>query len=195
MEHFLQSWGYAAIFVLALVEAICIPFPSEITFGFAGALAAEGHFSLAAVIVVGIAGEFIGSLIGYAIGRTGGRALVDRYGKYVLIGPADLDRAHEFLRRRGDPAVAVGRMLPLVRTFVSLVAGILEMAAVPFAVFSLIGTAIYVAAVASAGYGLGSGWHSLARGFTAAGFVLLGLAVVAIAFFFWHRWQVVKSRR
>jgi membrane protein DedA with SNARE-associated domain len=91
--------------------------------------------------------------------------------------------------------VAVGRVLPLVRTFVSLVAGIGEMAPVPFAVFSLIGTAIYSTAIASAGYGLGSGWHSLVRGFTAAGFVLLGLAVVAIALFVWHRWRVVKSVR
>jgi|SRR5580700_5013854 membrane protein DedA with SNARE-associated domain len=195
MEHFLQSWGYAAVFVLALVEAICIPFPSEITFGFAGALAAEGHFSLAAVIGIGIAGEFIGSLIGYTIGRTGGRAIVDRYGKYVLISSHDLERAQGFLRRRGDPAVAVGRVLPFVRTFVSLVAGIGEMSPVPFAIFSLIGTAVYSAAVASAGYGLGSGWHSLVRGFTAAGFVLLGLAVVAIALFLWHRWRVLKGQR
>lgn len=195
MEHFLQTWGYSAIFVLALVEAICIPFPSEITFGFGGALAAEGHFSLAGVIFIGLAGEFVGSMIGYVIGRTGGRALVDRYGKYVLISSGDLDRAHRFLQRRGDPAVAVGRVLPLVRTFVSLVAGIGEMAVVPFAVFTLLGTAIYSAAVAAAGYGLGSGWHSLARGFTAAGFVILALVVVAVALFLWHRWQALKSQR
>jgi membrane protein DedA with SNARE-associated domain len=195
MEHFLQTWGYSAIFILALVEAICIPFPSEITFGFAGALAAEGHFSLAAVIGIGLAGEFIGSMIGYTLGRTGGRALVDRFGKYVLISPNDLDRAHGFLTRRGDPAVAVGRMLPFVRTFVSIVAGVGEMAVVPFALFSAVGTAVYASAVAGAGYGLGSGWHSLARGFTAAGFVLLGLVVIALALFFWHRWQVLKSQR
>jgi membrane protein DedA with SNARE-associated domain len=195
VEHFLQSWGYAAIFVLALVEAICIPFPSEITFGFAGALAAEGHFSLAGVIGVGLAGEFIGSMIGYAVGRTGGRALVDRYGKYLLISTADIDRAHRFLERRGDGAVAIGRMLPLVRTFVSLVAGIGDMAVAPFAIFTLIGTAVYSSAIAGAGYGLGSGWHKLVRGFSTASFVLLGLAVVAIAAFMWHRWRAVKSER
>lgn len=194
MEHFLQSWGYTAIFVLALVEAICIPFPSEITFGFAGALAAEGHFSLAAVIGVGLAGEFIGSMIGYTIGRTGGRALVDKYGKFFLISSSDLDRANRFLARRGDPAVALGRVLPFVRTFVSLVAGIGEMAAVPFAIFSFIGTAVYSAAIASAGYGLGSSWHKLVRGFTDAGFVVLGLAVIAIAVFVWHRWRAVKGQ-
>jgi membrane protein DedA with SNARE-associated domain len=193
VEHFLQNWGYPAVFVLALVEAMCIPFPSEITFGFAGALAAEGHFNLAGVIAVGLAGEFLGSMIGYAVGRTGGRALVDRYGKYVFISGSDLDRAHRFMKRRGDPAVAVGRMLPLVRTFVSLVAGIGEMAVVPFAIFTLIGTAVYAAAIASAGYGLGSGWHKLVKGFTAASFVLLGLAVVAIVVFMWHRWRVVKG--
>jgi membrane protein DedA with SNARE-associated domain len=193
VEHFLLSWGYPAVFVLALVEAVCIPFPSEITFGFAGALAAEGHFSLAGVIGIGVAGEFIGSMIGYAVGRTGGRALVDRFGKYVLISAADLDRAHRFLDRRGDPAVAVGRMLPLVRTFVSLVAGVAEMAVAPFAIFTLIGTAVYSAAIAGAGYGLGSGWHKLVKGFSTASFVLLGLAVVALAVFVWHRWRVLKS--
>jgi membrane protein DedA with SNARE-associated domain len=193
VEHFLLNWGYPAVFVLALVEAVCIPFPSEITFGFAGALAAEGHFSLAGVIGIGLAGEFIGSMIGYAVGRTGGRALVDRFGKYVLISAADLDRAHRFLDRRGDPAVAVGRMLPLVRTFVSLVAGVAEMAVAPFAIFTLIGTAVYAAAIAGAGYGLGSGWHKLVKGFSTASFVLLGLAVVAVAVFLWHRWRVLKS--
>jgi membrane protein DedA with SNARE-associated domain len=193
MEHFLQSWGYTAVFVLALAEAICIPFPSEITFGFGGALAAEGHFALAGVILLGILGEFIGSMIGYAVGRAGGRPLVERYGKYVLVAPTDLERAHRFLSSRGEWSVAVGRALPLVRTFVSLVAGIGEMAVAPFAVFTLIGTAVYSAAVAGAGYALGSSWHKLAKGFTAAGFVLLGLAVVAIALFIWHRWRVVRG--
>jgi membrane protein DedA with SNARE-associated domain len=193
MEHFLQTWGYAAVFVLALAEAICIPFPSEITFGFGGALAAEGHFALAAVILVGIAGEFIGSLIGFAAGRTGGHALVTRYGKYVLISPDDLERAHRFLASRNDWSVAVGRALPLVRTFVSIVAGIAEMSVARFSVFTLIGTSIYSAAVAGGGYALGTEWHKLAKGFTAAGFVLLGLAVVALAAFFVHRWRVLKG--
>jgi membrane protein DedA with SNARE-associated domain len=195
MEHFLQSWGYAAVFVLALVEAVCIPFPSEITFGFAGALAAEGHFNLAAVIGVGIAGEFTGSMAGYAIGRTGGRALVDRYGKFVLVSGADLNRAHGFLANRGDWSVAIGRVLrSCVRSCRwSLVAGIGEMAAVPFAIFTFIGTAVYSSAIAGAGYGLGSEWHKLVRGFTAAGFVLLGLAVIVIGVFLWHRWRGLKS--
>ncbi len=195
MEHFLQSWGYAAIFGLALVEAICIPFPSEITFGFAGALAAEGHFDLAAVIGVGLAGEFVGSMIGYVVGRTGGRALVERYGKYLFISTSDLDRAHRFLERRGDPAVVLGRILPVVRTFVSLVAGIGEMAVAPFALFTLIGTAVYSSAIAAAGYGLGSGWHSLVRGFTDASFVVIGLLVVAIVGYLWHRWHSARVER
>ncbi len=193
MEHFLQSWGYAAIFVLAMAEAICIPFPSEITFGFGGALAAEGQLALAGVILVGIAGEFVGSMIGFTIGRTGGRPIVERYGKYVLVAPADLDRAHKFLASKGDWSVALGRALPLVRTFVSLVAGIAEMPVARFALFTLIGTAVYSAAVACAGYGLGSEWHHLASGLTAAGFVLLGLAIVAAVVFAVHRWRVVKG--
>jgi membrane protein DedA with SNARE-associated domain len=80
-----------------------------------------------------------------------------------------------------------------VRTFVSLVAGVAEMAVAPFAIFTLIGTAVYSAAIAGAGYGLGSGWHKLVKGFSTASFVLLGLAVVALAVFVWHRWRVLKS--
>ncbi|MGH9043987.1 MAG: DedA family protein [Acidimicrobiales bacterium] len=193
MEHFLQNWGYAAIFVLALLEAICIPFPSEITFGFAGALAAEGHFALLAVIVVGLIGEFTGSLIGFAFGRTGGRTLVDRYGKYLLVSSTDLDRAQSFLARRGDPAVAIGRLLPLVRTFVSLIAGVGGMRFGPFALFTLLGTAVYCAAVSAAGYGLGSGWHSLVNGFADAGFVLIGLVVLAGLVLVVHRVRVLKG--
>jgi membrane protein DedA with SNARE-associated domain len=193
MEHFLQSSGYAAVFVLALAEAVCIPFPSEITFGFGGALAAQGHVSLVGVILIGLAGEFIGSMVGFAIGRTGGHALVERYGRYVLVSPSDLERARRFLDSKGDWSVLLGRALPLVRTFVSIVAGIAEMSVMPFAIFTLVGTAIYSAAVAGAGYALGTEWHTLVKGFTAAGFVLLGLAVVTVAVFVVHRWRVTKS--
>ena len=131
MEHFLQSWGYAAIFVLALVEAICIPFPSEITFGFAGALAAEGHFEPGRRHR-GRPGRRV-RRIDDRLHRSAGPAAgpwSTRYGKYLLISSSDLDRATGSSARRGDPAVALGRILPFVRTFVSLVAGIGEMAVV-----------------------------------------------------------------
>jgi membrane protein DedA with SNARE-associated domain len=195
VEHLLLHWGYPAIFLVALIEAICIPFPSEITFGFTGALAAEGHLSLAAVIVVGVAGEFVGSLAAYVIGRTGGRALVERHGKYVLLSGRDVDRATAFLDRVGAPAVLVGRMVPLLRAFISLVAGIGEMPPVRFAVSSFVGTAIYGTALASIGYALGTGWHRIVKGFTDASLVVVALIVLALALAVWHRWRTLRDER
>jgi membrane protein DedA with SNARE-associated domain len=195
VEHLLLHWGYPAIFLVALIEAICIPFPSEITFGFTGALAAEGHLSLAAVIVVGVAGEFVGSLIAYVIGRTGGRALIERYGKYVLLSGRDVDRATAFLARRGAPAVLIGRMVPLLRALISLVAGIGEVPPVPFAISSFVGTAIYGSALASIGYALGTGWHRIVKGFTDASIVVVALIVVVLAVAIWHRWRTLRDER
>lgn len=190
-----MHWGYPAIFVVAFIEAICIPFPSEITFGFTGALAAEGHLSLAAVIAVGVAGEFLGSLTAYVIGRTGGRALAERHGKYVLLTVRDIDRATAFMARVGAPAVLIGRMVPLLRAFISLVAGIGEMPPVRFALSSLVGTAIYGSALASIGYALGTGWHRIVRGFTAASLVVVALVVIVLALAIWHRWRALRAER
>ncbi|HXQ19326.1 MAG TPA: DedA family protein [Acidimicrobiales bacterium] len=195
MEHLLLHWGYPAIFVVAFIEAICIPFPSEITFGFTGALAAEGHLSLAAVIAVGVGGEFLGSLTAYVIGRTGGRALAERHGKYVLLTVRDIDRATAFMARVGAPAVLVGRMVPLLRAFISLVAGIGEMPPVRFALSTFAGGAIYGSALASVGYALGTGWHRIVRGFTAASLVVVALVVVALAVAIWHRWRALRAER
>jgi len=195
MEHFLLHWGYPAIFLFALVEAVCIPFPSEITFGFTGALAAEGRLSLAAVILVGVAGEFVGSLLAYVLGRTGGRALVERHGKYALLSTRDVDRGTAFMTRVGAPAVLIGRMVPVLRAFISLVAGIGEVPPLRFAVSSLIGTAIYGSALASAGYALGSGWHRIVRGFTAASIVVVVLVTLVLAVAIWHRVRTLRAER
>ncbi|HLN17833.1 MAG TPA: DedA family protein [Acidimicrobiales bacterium] len=193
MEHFLLSIGYPAIFFLALVEAICIPFPSEVTFGYTGYLASQGKLSLVAIIVVGVLGEFIGSMIAYAIGRSGGRAIIDRYGKYVLLSHRDLDKTDAFMAKYGDPAVLIGRMVPLLRAFISLAAGIGEMKVWRFALFSFIGTAIYCSAMAIVGYNLGGEWHKIVKGFTAASIIVLVLAIVAVVVVIWHRWRSMHA--
>jgi membrane protein DedA with SNARE-associated domain len=196
-EHALESVGYPAIFLLAMIEAICIPFPSEVTFGFTAALAAqhEAGLTLAGVILVGVAGEIVGSVIAYWIGRTGGRAVVDRWGKYVLLTHHDLDRADEFMARRGAPAVIIGRMIPLLRAFISLVAGIGEMPFWRFLASTAIGTAIYCTAISLIGYALGDNWHKIQKGFTYASVVVLVVIVAAVAFALWHRWRRVQAAR
>ncbi len=195
MEHFLSSAGYGAVILLAFVEACCVPIPSEVTFGFAGFLAYQGRLNLALIIILGTLAELAGSYVGYAIGRRGGRPLVDRLGRYVLLTNADLDRAERWLSGRGEFAILVGRALPILRSFTSIVAGIAEMPAIRFGVFSLIGTFVYVTAVSSAGYALGSAWHRVAHDFSLAGVVVAVVVVAVVVFFFAHRLSAVRRER
>jgi membrane protein DedA with SNARE-associated domain len=195
VESFLSHAGYGALVLFAFVEACCVPIPSEITFGFAGFLVYEHRLSFVAVLVIGTLAELAGSLAAYGIGRFGGRPLVERVGRYVLLTNADLDRAERWLSGRGEVAVLVGRAMPILRSFTSVVAGIADMPAVRFGVLSLVGTACYVVAVTAAGRALGSAWHSVVHGFSLAGYVLVALAVVAIAAFVGHRLRTRRLER
>lgn len=184
---FITQAGYAALILLGFLEAACIPISSEVTFGFAGVLAYQGHLNLALVIVIGSLAELAGSYVSYGVGRWGGRPLVDRVGRYVLITQGDVDRAERFLVGRGAWAVPVGRMLPLVRAFVSLVAGLVEMPALRFGILSGIGTVCYAAVVSAAGYGLGSAWERVSHGIAVASYVIVVIVVVAIVAFVVYR--------
>ncbi len=202
MESFIVSHGYLALVVLAFIEACCIPIPSEVTFGFAGALAGgflykagEPHLNIVAVILLGTLAEVLGSFVSYAVGKAGGRPLVDKFGKYVLLTKADIDRTDKFFQKHGDIAVPLGRAMPLIRTFVSLAAGIAEMSFWRFTIFTAIGTLIYSAVLAGIGYAVGAAWHSVANGFQYAAYVLLVFVVIAVAIFIYHRLQALKKER
>ena len=199
MSHFLETWGYLAIFLLTVSESACVPIPSEITLGLGGALASgavisgiHGDLNLGLVIVVGTVGSVVGSLAAYAVGRTGGRALVDRWGRYVLLTHADLDRSEAWFDRRGDVAVLVGRVIPVVRTFISLPAGIAEMDPLRFVLFTTIGCAAWVSALSAVGFVLGPSWESATKGFSAAGYVVAGVLVVVVGSFVVHRFLSVR---
>jgi membrane protein DedA with SNARE-associated domain len=202
MEHFLATWGYLALFLVTLISAMGIPIGSEIVIGYAGALASgqvlgvhHDHMVLALVIVVAVLGELVGSLIGYGIGLFGGRPLVDRVGKYVLVTHKDLDRAEAWLDGRGESAVLVGRLIPLVRSFVSLAGGLADMRVTKFVLFTIPGSAIFVAALASIGYSLGGSWHHVVKDFSDAGYVALALAVLAVAVVATHRLRALRAER
>lgn len=189
---FITHAGYAALIVLGFLEAACIPISSEVTFGFAGVLAYQGHLNLALVIVIGSIAELAGSYTSYGMGRWGGRPLVDRVGRYVLITRADVDRAERFLAGRGSWAVPVGRMLPLVRAFVSLVAGLVDMPPLRFGILSGIGTVCYAAAVSAAGYGLGSAWQQVSKGLADASYVIVVVVVLAVVAFVAYRLRELR---
>ncbi len=201
MEHLLVTWGYLALFVVCFLSSLGIPVGSEIATGYAGALAsgkltsAHDHLSLGAVIGVAVAAELVGSTAGYLVGRFGGRPLVDRLGRYVLLTHRDLDRAEAWLARRGEPFVLFGRCVPLLRSFVSLAAGLGEMAYGKFVVFTVIGSAIFVSALAGVGDSLGASWHHVLKAFSDAGYVAAALVVLVVAVVFLHRLRVVRAER
>lgn len=204
MEHLvvdqISQHGYLAIFVLMVLESACIPIPSEVIMLFGGALA--GGLTLAGVHVqlniigvglAGTAGNLVGALLAYAVGRVGGRPLIERWGRYVLLRPHELDRAERFFDRRGKAAIFFGRMVPVVRTFISLPAGIAEVPVVPFAVLTGLGTLPWTFGLAIAGDSLASNWKSVSNAFTpisiVVGVVLLGLIA------WWVTKRLRESRR
>jgi membrane protein DedA with SNARE-associated domain len=183
MESFLIHAGYGALILFGFLEACCIPISSEVTFGFAGVLAGQGHLSLVLVIVLGTAAELVGSFVSYGVGRVAERPAVERLGRYVLITKADLDRAERFLTGRGAWAIPVGRALPLVRSFTSIVAGLSGVPPLRFGILSLIGTVVYATVVASIGYAVGTAWHSVSHDISVASYLIAAVVIVAIVAF------------
>jgi membrane protein DedA with SNARE-associated domain len=194
-SSFLAHAGYLALIVLGFLEACCIPISSEVVFGFAGVLAYEGHLSLPLVILAGTLAELAGSYVSYGIGRAGDRPTVERLGRYVLITKSDIDRAERFLAGRGNWAIPVGRALPFVRSFTSVVAGLTRVPAVRFGLLSLIGTVVYVAAVSSIGYSLGSAWRQVDHDLSLSGYLIAGVVIIAIIVFVVIRLRALRREK
>ena len=165
-------------------ESALIPIPSEVIMPFAGALAGLGKLNIVAVILAGTMGNVLGSYIAWIIGRTGGRALVLRFGRYVRIREEDLHRAERWFTNKGEAAVLIGRVLPVVRTFISLPAGVAEMEPMRFGLFTFLGALPWCAALAGVGYALGANWSHVATDIKYAGYLIaVVLAVVIVRFF------------
>ncbi len=137
---FISDLGYAGITILMALESACIPIPSEVIMPFSGYLVWEGRFSLGTVVLWGTIGNLIGSIIAYLIGFYGGRTLLEKYGKYILISGDDLNRAERWFKKYGSVSVLFSRMLPLIRTFISFPAGIARMPFGKFVVYTFLGS-------------------------------------------------------
>jgi membrane protein DedA with SNARE-associated domain len=184
--------GYTGVALLMAIESACIPLPSEIIMPFAGYLVYTGRFNLFWVATAGAIGCNIGSAVAYWIGAYGGRPLVERFGSYVLLNRRDLDRTTAFFDRYGSITVLVARLLPVVRTFIALPAGIARMPQGRFHVYTFVGSWPWCLALAYAGARLGNAWntdprlkHALHRADAA---VLLVLAAL-FAWFVWTHWK------
>ena len=178
---FLTHTELLALILFGIVEACCVPISSEVTFGFAGVLAYQGHLNLALVIIIGSLAELAGSFISYGVGRKGGRPAVQRYGRYVLITSRDLDRAERFFAGKGAWAVLIVRLIPVLRAFGGLVSGIVEVPVAQFTIFNAIGTVIFATALSSIGYGVGSAWASVSKDLSVGGYVIVAVVVLAVA--------------
>jgi membrane protein DedA with SNARE-associated domain len=183
------DWGYLAIFVLMTLESACIPIPSEVTMPVGGLLAAQGQLNLWTVGLTGAFANLVGSLIAYGVGAVAGRPLILRFGRYVRLREHDLDRAHAWFERYGDRAVFWSRLLPVVRTFISLPAGSARMKLGRFSAYSFLGSLPWSLGLAYGGYVLGQNWEKLASNIELAAYAIVALLVAGVVVL------VIRSRR
>lgn len=193
------DYGLLAIFVLMLLESACVPIPSEVTMLFGGALTAtafagEGsELGFWAVVIVGTAGNLIGSWLAYWAGDYGGRPLIDRFGRYLLIRPHEVDKAHAWFEHRGEVTVFVSRLLPVVRTFISLPAGVAEMPFVRFTFYTVLGCLPWCLALTWLGATLGDNWTAVEEILRPIAWLIAIVLVIAAIVVIKHRWTTVRA--
>ncbi|MFT3976009.1 MAG: DedA family protein [Sphingomonas bacterium] len=193
----ISAGGYWGIALLMAIESACIPLPSEIIMPFAGYLVSTGRFNLVLAATAGAIGCNLGSIVAYEIGKRGGRPLAERWGRYVLIGPGELDMADRFFNRWGPIAILIGRMLPIIRTFIAFPAGVARMKLIPFHLYTFIGSWPFCFLLAWVGMKLGNAWNSDPRlkAFFHQADLAIGLVIVAAGgFYLWHRLRGLKKR-
>jgi membrane protein DedA with SNARE-associated domain len=194
--HFVRDAGLPAVFVLMVAESACIPIPSEATMLFAGfAVAAPGastahhHLTLLGIVVAGVLGNLVGSWIAYGVGRGGRLELVERHGHWLHIKPSHLEWADRWFARYGAPTIFFSRMLPIIRTFISLPAGVAKMPFGRFTALTLAGCVPWVLGLALAGEAVGSEWTNVRKDFEYVDYAVVALVVVGIVY------VVVRRRR
>jgi membrane protein DedA with SNARE-associated domain len=192
IEGFIDSlyrhFGYGGIIIAMGIESCCIPLPSEIVMPLAGFMVAQGAagFNLVGVSIAGAIGCVLGSVIAYWIGYTGGRELLLRYGRYVLISRHDAEMADRFFARYGDPTIFFTRLMPIVRTFISLPAGISRMNFPMFMLFTFVGSLIWCFVLAFAGHQLGAHWQDVGGTLRKYDYVVAAGVIVLVALFLYR---------
>ena len=189
IKSIIGATGYAGIAILMGIESACIPLPSELIMPFAGYLVFEGSMNLFWVATAGAIGCNLGSLVAYEVGHYGGRPLVERYGRWILMGRRELDWADRFFARWGHAAVFVARLLPVIRTFIALPAGIARMPRAKFHIYTFLGSWPWCFVLAYAGLKLGANWRSIGKYFHQMDAVIGVLLVAGLVWFVWSHWQ------
>lgn len=185
ITHVIGSMGYPGVVLLMAIESAAIPLPSEIIMPFAGFLVAEGRFSLFGLAVAGAIGSTIGSLVTYYIGFYGGRKLITKYEHIVLVSEKELELTERFFHRFKHSATLIGRVLPVIRTFISIPAGIAKAPIIPFTISAFVGSFVWSYFLAWLGMRLGEHWHELENYFRQ--FELLIIAIALGLIIYWIR--------
>jgi len=195
--HLMESWvidyGYLAIFLLMLAESACIPFPSEVTMLVGGWYVATGDLNFFWVGAMGVLGNVVGSWIAYGVGRTMGRGVLDRYGKYVLIRSHDIDKAEIWWERYGEAATFFSRLLPVIRTFISLPAGIAKMPFGKFTLYTFLGCIPWTYALTWVGVVVEDNWERVLGYFDLPTLIIGTLVVVAAVVWYLRRRKQRKA--
>jgi membrane protein DedA with SNARE-associated domain len=179
----ISTLGYGGVALLMAIESACIPLPSEIIMPFAGYLVFTGQLTLWGVALAGAIGCVIGSIPAYYLGAYGGRSLIEKYGKWVLISHHDLELADRWFARHGEITIFIGRLLPVVRTFIAFPAGIARMNIARFVIYTFTGSLIWCFLLAFAGMKLGEHWQTLGVYFHEFHYVI---AVIGLVFAVWY---------
>ena len=196
LTSLITSYGYLAVFLLMTAESALIPIPSEVTMTFAGFLAGVGVMNIWVAILVGASGNLFGSLLAFYLGRKMGeewiRIAIKKWGKWILVHEKDFDLALKWFKKYGQGITFGSRLLPIVRTFISLPAGIAEMNVVKFSVFTFIGSLLWSGVLAFLGLKLGQNWQIIDPYFRKFQFLIVGLGIIAVIFYIYHH---LKRRR
>ncbi len=197
VAHFIisviSSTGYGGVAFLMAIESACIPIPSEIIMPFAGYLVQQGQLNLFWVATAGALGCNIGSAVAYWVGAWGGRPFLERYGRWILLDMKDLDRADRFFQRFGGVTVFVGRLLPVIRTFIALPAGISRMPQLRFHIYTFLGSWPWCFGLAFVGVKLGRAWDTNPRFKADFHHFQLSIELLVVAGILWFLWTHLRK--
>jgi membrane protein DedA with SNARE-associated domain len=183
------NWGLPGVFFLMVLESACIPVPSEAIMLFAGFAVSRGDMTLAGAVTAGVLGNILGSWIAYAVGYYGGRPFVARYGKYVLLRQHHLETSERWFKRYGSPAVFFSRVLPVVRTFISLPAGFARMPFWKFSLYTIVGCVPWVLMLGYVGEKVGTNWEHVQKYLHYVDYAVAAAVIALIV------WLIVRARR
>lgn len=186
LENLYAQMGYAGVALAMAIESACIPLPSEIIMPMAGWMVFRGVFDLWLVAIVATIGNTAGSTLAYWVGALGGRPIIKKYGRYVLISEHDLDIADRWFAKYGEGAVFFGRLLPVVRTFISFPAGVTRMHFGKFLLYSTLGAFPWVLALAYAGKLMGDNWVSVRQLLHNLDYPILAILIAAVAYYIYR---------